>query len=371
MNRRSWMRASLLTTAGLPFANLSAFAPPVPATSSNLTRIKLSGNENPYGPSPAAREALTNALHRSNRYADFAGDYEALKQLIAEREGLTPDHVLLGAGSFSILCMAGAAYGVEGGEIVSPTPSFSALGRYASEMGAHVHWVPLTDAFENDLEHLALRTTSRVSLVYVCNPHNPTATLLPADQMEAFCEATARQTVVFVDEAYHEYVEDPSHASMVRLVRNDANVIVARTFSKLFGLAGLRVGYALARPDLIDRLRPFRMGPLNVLGLVAARASYEDTTFVDTSRQRNAEARQFLLDTLDTQGCAYASSHANFVFADLKHEAPKVATAFRDRGLLLAPGRPPYPTFQRITIGTLAEMQTFARVLPDVLNSLG
>jgi len=266
--------------------------------------------------------------------------------------------------------MAGAAYGLEGGEIVLPSPCFTALGRYAEEVGAYVHWVPLTDAKENDLDALAQRVTSRTSLVYVCNPHNPTATLLPGDRVRDFCASMARQTVVFADEAYHEYVDDPRHQSMVPLVQQGANVIVARTFSKLYGLAGLRIGYALTRPDIAERLRAFRMGPLNVLGLVAAKASYNDTAFVATSRKQNTETRQFVQETLNAYGCTFAASHTNFLFANLNHDSSTVAEAFRERGILLAPGRPPYPTWQRITIGTMPEMQRFAETLPDVLNVL-
>lgn len=369
MNRRTWLRASLLASAGLPLSTYSYTANGFPDFRSN-SLIKLSGNENPYGPSPRARQAISDAILRGNRYANRQTDYDDLTNMIAEREGLTPAHVVLGAGSFSVLCMAGAAYGLEGGEIVSPFPCFSALGSYAEEVGAHVHWVPLTEAKENNLEALARQTTNRVSLVYVCNPHNPTATLLPGNRVHDFCESMARQTVVFVDEAYHEYVEDPSHRSMVPLVQQGANVIVARTFSKLYGLAGLRVGYGLARPDIAERLRTFRMGPLNVLGLVAAQASYADTDFVATSRQRNGETRLFLQRTLEAHECSYASSHTNFVFADLKHDARDIADAFEKRGILLAPGRPPYPTWQRITIGTMPEMQRFAQVLPDVLNAI-
>jgi histidinol-phosphate aminotransferase len=360
ISRRDWIKTGAFAAAAagaLHTVRVDAGAPaPVP----------LLANENPYGPSEAARRAIAAAIPLANRYSgDGAGGTEELKRLIAEREGLAPECVVLGAGSSEVLFMAALAFG---GEIVTADPTFGLLRLYAERAGATVHRVPLDAKMAHDLEAMRARVTSTTSLVYVCNPNNPTGTLLPGATVRAFCEEVSPRAAVLVDEAYVEYVDPKTDASAVELVRKGANVVVARTFSKIYGLAGLRIGYALARPDLAARLADRRVGNVGKLAYEAALASLRDREFVATSRARNAAARAFTVDALAKLGIRCPESHGNFVYANVGARNRHVPVALAERGLLLTwNGRPLGGDWMRVTIGTDAEMRRFAAALKEVV----
>src|SRR5262249_8314603 len=169
-----------------------------------------------------------------------------------------PEHVVLGAGSSEVLRMAGMAFGLQGGEVLTAHPTYEGLENCANTIGAYVHRVPVDKNLVHDLDAMDRRLTQAVRLVFVCTPNNPPGPMGPADPARAFCQAVSRRAVVLVDEAYYDYVEAPQYSSMMGLVREEYNVIVLRTFSKIHGLAGLRIGYGMARPDIAARLRQFR-----------------------------------------------------------------------------------------------------------------
>jgi histidinol-phosphate aminotransferase len=310
---------------------------------------------------------MTAAYDEACRYP-FAVESELVQQ-IAEREQVSPDHVIIGAGSTEVLCMAGAAYGLEGGEVVAADPTYLGLMRYAETVGGYVHRVPLDDTMTHDLELMDRRTTASVNLVFVCNPNNPTGTLVAGDRLRRFCEEVSRRAVVFVDEAYYELVEDAHRDSMVDLVRAGHNVIVARTFSKIYGMAGLRIGYGIARPDIIARLRPYSMGFPNILGLRAAMASLEDEAFLTMSRQKMAEARAFTYDLLDDLGRDYVPSQASFVFFHTGRPIESFQAAMAERGVLVGRPFPPFMDWCRVSMGTMDDMQDFATALRDVMST--
>jgi len=329
-------------------------------------RARLNSNENPYGPSEKARRAMTEAFDEGCRYP--GGQNKKLEELIAKKEGLTPDQVILGAGSGEVLRMAAMAYGPQGGEILTAHPTYEGLESAAHTIGAFVHRVALNKNFEHDLDAMDRRTTQAVRLVFVCNPNNPTGTIVPADRLRAFCKEVSRRSVVLVDEAYHEYVDDPRYSSMMDLARDGYNVIISRTFSKIHAMAGLRVGYGFARPDIVARLRQFR-GFINILGMQAAMASYQDPEFQGFSRRKNAEARTYTYKTLDELGYKYIPSQANFVFFKLGKDVQ--AQAFRDvmekkHGILVGRTFPPYNDYCRVSMGTMDEMKIFATALREV-----
>ncbi|WP_456429772.1 pyridoxal phosphate-dependent aminotransferase [Rhodocaloribacter sp.] len=370
MNRREW-----LTRSGMLAATSFVFGPGAlaargraPARSARAARaemIRLHSNENPFGPSPRAREAMTAAFDLGNRYP--AEHYRELTTLIAEAEGLTPDHVFLGAGSHEVLRVAGVAYGLEGGEVVTPYPTYERMGVYAEAVGARVHRVPLTPGFDTDLDAMDRRTTNGVKMVFVCNPNNPTGMVIPADRLRAFCEDVSRRAVVFVDEAYHEYVDDPAYASMTDLVKAGENVIVSRTFSKIYGLAGLRVGYGLARPDIVARLKALTTAhSVNILGLSAAKAAFADEPFRTMSRRENAGARAFLSGVLDELGYRYLPSQSNFVFFHVGEDVRAFGEKMRGRGIRVGRPFPPYLDWCRVSIGTRPEMEAFVTALRSV-----
>lgn len=358
MNRRQWFRTSAVAAAGLaiqPGGFQSTYLTPRALNQP----IRLNSNENPYGPSEAARMALTEAFDEGNLYPYRA--YGGLERLIAEREGLTPDHVVLGAGSYEILRMAAMAYGLAGGEIMTAHPTFEGIASYAQTIGAYVHHVPVDDNLRFDLPAMDRRLTQRIGLVFLCNPNNPTGTLLPASDVRAFCEEASRNAVILVDEAYYELVTDPSYGSMVDLVRDGGNIIVSRTFSKVYGLAGLRIGYGLARPDIARRLRTFRTSSgVNIMAVRAAVASYQDQAFVQMSRDKISASRSFATQFVQEQGHRCAPSHTNFIFFHLGSDIETFRHKMEKQGVLVGRPFPPFLDWCRVSIGTDAEMQAFA-----------
>ncbi|MFQ5570746.1 MAG: pyridoxal phosphate-dependent aminotransferase [Rhodothermales bacterium] len=360
MNRRQWLKTGTLAAVGVAIRPESTvLASPTPAPSFPLNKpLRLHSNENPYGPSESARRAMQVAFDEGNLYPHAT--YKELQSLIAQREGLTPDHVVLGAGSHEILRMTAMAYGLAGGEILTAYPTYEGMENYARTIGAHVHRIPLDDDFLIDLDLMDRRTTQAVKLVFVCNPNNPTGTVLPGQRVQAFCEEVARRSVVFVDEAYYELVEDPDYYSMTALVRDGHNVIVSRTFSKIFGLAGLRIGYGLARPDIAARLRTFETGAgKNVLGIRAAIAAYQDPDFIAFSRSKNAEARTYVTQVLEELGHRCLPSHTNFVFFHLKQNIRQFRANMERRGILVGRPFPPFLDWCRLSLGTPEQMHTF------------
>ena len=359
LNRRQWLQ---MGAAGLAI-------PLVPRTSfaRNKTPIRLHSNENPYAPSMSAREAMRAAFDETNLYP--GENYRTLESLIAEREGLTPDHVVLGAGSSEVLRMTAMAYGLFGGEVLTAYPTYEGLETYARTINAHVHRVPLTGDKLMDLPAMDRRTTQGIKLVFVCNPNNPTGTICDKNELASFCDEVSRRCVVLVDEAYFELVDDSNYASVVPLVVKGRNIIVSRTFSKVYGLAGLRVGYALARPDIAARLRNYRTANgVNIIGLRAAIAAYQDDAFVQESRTRIAESRASITGKLREWGHWCADSHTNFVLFQLGRPIRPFQQAMARRGVLVGRPFPPYMDWCRLSIGTPDEMAVFADAFQQVMS---
>ncbi|KUG09822.1 pyridoxal phosphate-dependent aminotransferase [Solirubrum puertoriconensis] len=370
LNRRDWLRASGLLTGGLLLGSAGELlaAPRAGKGKAGGSLIKLSGNENPWGPSEKARQAMRAAFDDCNRYPN---DYlKALREQIAAAEGLTPEHVLLGCGSTEILSVVGLAYAQGGGQMVSAYPAFPLLMQYGQQFGADWVKVPLNAAHAHDLGAMAQHVGAQTKLVYVCNPNNPTGTIVPTAQLRDFCESMARQTTVFVDEAYLEYLDDPAASSMVGLVKQGQNVIVSRTFSKIYGLAGLRIGYALAQPATVQRLGRYQMGWFwgqGVPALAAAQASLADQEFVRTSRRQTTTGRQQLVRWLDEQGIRHAPAAANFVFLSLEKFPTTFAEDLLKRKLQVGRAQDyNNEKWARITIGTPEQMKQLTSALADM-----
>lgn len=330
-------------------------------------KIRLSSNENPYGPSEKARKAVLDILSEGNRYT-FQST-EVLRKILAEREGVTPDYIAIGAGSSSLLCAAGAAFGLEGGRILSAFPTFPMLMNFSEAFRATWDKVNLNDDFEHDYRDIAAAIKSDTRLVFICNPNNPTGTLVDPAVVKAFCEEVSTRVPVFSDEAYLEFLEPDQQVSMVELVKRDKNVIVSRTFSKIYGLAGFRVGYIVAKPELIRKVSRCQPAiPNNQFGLAAAMACVGDEEFMTMSRRKNAEARKYLTDYLDKKGFRYAKSHTNFVFFDPRSNAENILQKLNEEGIGIRlwdyEGRP----WCRVSIGTLDEMKVFTRTFDAIIS---
>ena len=319
--------------------------------------IRLMGNENPYGPSPRAAAAVSANVERAWQYV--FSEERRLAQMIAERENVSSEHVLVTAGSAEALRIA--ALMASGGELVAATPTFPFLQLYARRLGANVKEVPLNERMGHDLGAMSQAISTQTRLVYVCYPNNPTGTVLPAGELADFIEAIPAGVLTVVDEAYIDLLDDPLGASMVKLVRAEKNILLTRTFSKIHGLAGLRVGFIIAPPALITRAKALRMSMGNVLSMNAAIASYQDLEFQAFSVGKIREAREELYRFCGQHGLAYTNSAGNFVLV----KTGKVS-AFRDflrgRKILVGGSYAGYEDWCRISLGTVEQMQHFSNV---------
>ncbi len=348
--------------AGLTAAGLAIGTSTQAKASTYSGPVRLVANENPYGPSARAQDAMIKARADGWMYAT-SGSRE-LRTLIAAKEGVDTDNVLITAGSGELLKMAGLSFGMEG-EIVAARPTFSMLVGYVRNTGGTVHEVDLDENMVHDLVAMASRISDRTSLVYVCNPNNPTGTLVDADTLRSFINTVEPRATVFVDEAYVDLLDDPRHNAMIDQVKAGKNVILARTFSKIHGMAGLRVGYAIARADLIKRLRPLQMSFLNVMGLQAAIASYQDDEFQTYSKTKIQECVALTQDAFERNGLPFTPSKANFVLFDTGGSVREFAAAMRKKNMMVGRSYAPYETWCRVSMGTVEQMAVFAEALTD------
>jgi histidinol-phosphate aminotransferase len=339
--------------AAFPVPRLFAVPPAKP------TLVRLSANENPYGPSPAAIAAMRDAFGVASRYPDDEADELAAD--IAKLHGLSTDEVLLGDGSSEILKVVASAYSSPSRSVVIADPTFEAIAHYAKATGADVVKVPLDAAYAHDLGKMA---PAGAGVVYVCNPNNPTGSITPKASLRAFLDSVPPSTMVLVDEAYHHYAASPDYESVAPLVKSKPNLIVARTFSKIYGMAGLRAGYALANRDVIKKLDAQKSwDTMNVMALVAARASLADTGWVAEGRRRNAATRAHVIERVRAMGYDVIPSETNFVMIALRRDVKPVIEGMRTRGVHVGRLFPALPQHLRVTIGTPEEMQRFLEVL--------
>lgn len=366
LTRRQWLFRSGTALGGALVAGRLSGLPAAGARLPGGEPLRMMFNENPYGPSGVARKAMLRAFDEGNLYT--RAPHEALRKLIAQQVGLTPDHVLLGSGSREVLNVAGLHCGLEDGALLTPHPTFEALDNYAQAIGTEVIRVPLDDAMNIDLAALRQHMTPHVKLVYICNPNNPTGKMLPADRLRPFCEEVAKKALVFVDEAYFEYVSDPGYRSMIGLVKEGHNVIVSRTASKVHGLAGLRVGFGFARPELVKKLRTQVTGTLNLIGLRAAIASYSDPDFQAFSLQKNREARDLVCALLQETGRPYLPSHTNFLFLHTGKPIQHFQKEMLAQGIRVGRAFPPYTDWCRLSLAKPEQMQVFARAFRQLMG---
>lgn len=370
ISRRGFARilsASAAYAALRPSISMSAPALRLISTmSETATLVRLSSNENPYGPSPMALKAMTEAFSIAWRYPDE--HEQSLANAIAKLHAVSNEHILLGDGSGEILKVAAAAFTATGKKLVVGNPTFEAILTYASVAKADVVRIDLKPDYAHDLPKMLAAATD-AGLVYICNPNNPTASITPKDQVRTFLARVPRKTMVLIDEAYHHYVESNDYESVIPLVRQYPNLIVARTFSKIYGMAGLRCGYCIARPELIQRMRSQQMwDSVNIMALVAAAASLEDSEQVEQGRKRNSEVKKFVYSELDRFGFKWIPSQANFLMIDLRREVKPVIAAMRERNVQVGRVFPALPSFMRVTIGTRPQMETFVSTFREVMT---
>lgn len=328
--------------------------------------IKMASNENPLGSSPKAIEAVEKNVRNMHLYPD--ANCFNLKTRLAAVTGIAADGILIGNGSDELLMLLAATLLNRGDQIIFAQPSFSEYEFTAKIMGGECIEVPLID-FTHDLDSLSAAITDRTKIVYICNPNNPTGTIVGAAAIERFMEKVPDDVLVVFDEAYGEYVESPDFASGLQYVQAGRNAMVLRTFSKIYGLAALRVGYALTLPEIAQVVEmitePFNV---NMLAQVAALAAIDDTHHVQSSRDANSAGKKYLYNELEKMGVYYVPTEANFIFLDTGKNSQEVFKAMLQMGIIIRTGDIfGHPNFIRVTIGTQVENERFIKALQQVL----
>jgi len=351
---------------------LSFAAQPV-AQSATGSVVRLSSNENPYGPSPKALKAMNDAFGLAWRYPDEHADL--LIEALAKINGVNRDQILLGDGSGEILKLCAETFtgpianGKNGslgrGTMVVADPTFEAILNHASANGAEVVKVPLTSSFSHDLPKM--EKAANEGLVYICNPNNPTASITPKNELREFIAKASRQTMILVDEAYYHYADSPDYESVIPLVKDHPNLIVARTFSRVYGRAGLRCGHCLAQRNTIERMRPHQAwDSVNIMALAAAIASLNDPDQVANGRRLNSETKAFVAGELDAMGYKQIPSQANFIMVDVKRPVLPLIQTLKERNVQVGRLFPALPNHMRVTIGKKTEMESFLSAFRQV-----
>ena len=333
---------------------------------------KLNANENPYGPSPKALKAMVEASAHGAYYVRRSA--QRLREMIAERHGLSPDYVVLSSGSSGVLTYLALAASQQG-KILAPDlfwDTTSLMGVRNSSNG--IVRLPKSASLNIDLKAMEGALDSDISMVHVTNPNNPTGMVLDSAELRAFCSRASEKCTVLVDEAYNELTADPAASTMIPLVKAGKNVAVARTFSKIYGLAGMRVGYMIAKPELLEKVKQYGLGDygLNQAGVAAAVASYNDTEFLEYSKAKIVEAREMVSEALKQNGLTALPSETNFMFVNLgAKNAESFRKAMADRNVLIRGIYRDYTHWSRVSMGKLEDVQQYVDALPAALEATG
>lgn len=363
MHRRELLKQSALAVAAFGFSrDIFATASETRLYGNHATDvIKLSSNENPYGPSPQARKAMSEAVNGSNRYPWETTTL--LREKISVPYQLAKENVIIGAGSSELLGLASVLAALKKGNIVAPDPTFRLWMPAARKIGAPVKLVPLTPQKAVDLQRLKETIDPNTGMVYICNPNNPTGTILPPNELETFIKEIAPSVIILLDEAYTEF-EDTK--SVAHLVDEYPNLIVAKTFSKIYGMAGARVGYALAHANTIQQLndlQPWANAGAGGISLAGAIASLEDDSFVAMCKKENGRARNIFYQALDRNGIPYITSATSFVYFDTSKYPKDFKATLEAKNIIGARSFEENSKWLRLSVGTAREMEQVAEAI--------
>ena len=324
--------------------------------------IKLASNENPLGPSPEALKTIRDSFSDLNRYPDGAGYY--LKSTLSQMLSISPDELVLGNGSNELLDLVARTYLQAGDEAVMASPSFVVYGIAVQSVGARPIQVPLKE-HRHDLEAMAAAITPKTKMLFIANPNNPTGTINTKDEFDRLMGKVTDNMLVVVDEAYYEYVSAPDYADSMKHFRAGRNILILRTFSKIYGLAGLRIGYGIAKKEILtdmNRLRePFNT---NSIAQMAALAALKDKAHVTNSRKINGEGKEYLYQQLTSLGISYVPTEANFIYIPIT-DSIAVNNSLMKKGVII---RPMGPKAIRVTIGLPEENRRFIEALKEVIS---
>lgn len=371
-NRRTFLAGASLSAGlgSMPLASAQAAmtqAAPPPDFGPMPGQALLSRNENPFGPSPSAVRAITETASKGCYYADRG--LGRLQAMIAERNNVPIEQVVVGSGSTEILCAIALAWGSRG-PILCPDLFWDTTVRYGERQGVQSIRVPLTSDMNVDLAGLNAAMNDSVSLIQICNPNNPTGVLIPSADLRVFAAQVAPRATLLVDEAYNELTDRPDDNTMIDLVREGGDVIVCRTFSKIYGMAGLRVGYAITSEENARLIRGYLMSfGGNVAGIAGALASYNDTDFLNRSRAMVLEGREMIMDAVERSGLTALPSQTNFVYVEVP-DADAVRAAMAERGISIRGAYGPWKRYSRVSTGKLEDVARYASALPEIIDGL-
>ncbi|KAA9353537.1 pyridoxal phosphate-dependent aminotransferase [Larkinella humicola] len=376
LNRREWLRSGLLAGVGLaaapaaycePWLDKAAPAGVLPPTApKGALKARLSANENPYGPSPKALKAINEAASDGFLYPFSYG--AQLQKMIADEEGVAPEQILLSAGSGALLHATALqyAYASPGSSVLSADPTYESLVRAAVMHGMTWDKVPLTSgSYDHNLEEMEKKVNDKTGLVYICNPNNPTGVTINPESLRAFVDRVSAKKPVFVDEAYIHYTGDPKKYTVIENIKKGQNVMVAKTFSKIYGMAGLRMGYMVGQPDTLKAISKWGggAGNLSMTTLRAALACYKDEEFIKYSLGKGLEAREFLYATLKQNGYTYLPSGTNFVLFPIRMKGDDFTKKMMENGVSVRQWKFDGQFWCRVSLGTMDQMKYFADAL--------
>lgn len=327
---------------------------------------RLSSNENPYGPSEAVKKAMADSFKFAHLYGAPDG---GLNDALVALHGVKQENILLGSGSGEILQLAGTAFVIDGKKVVGFDPTYLSVFSQAAKMKADAIRLPLLPDYRQDMTAL-IKTVKRnyrdVGFVYLCNPNNPTGMIITKQEIKQVLDALPDDVPVLIDEAYHHFIEDPNYATSIPYVLEGRPVIVARTFSKIAGLAAMRLGYAVARPDLLEAMRKYQTGSSNVSVRMAAATSLADTPSQEKVKRLNTEVRGKTIAELRSLGYDCIPSETNFFMVHVKREVQGVIEDFRKKDIAVGRPFPPMTQHLRVSVGTAEEMAKFITAFKEI-----
>ena len=343
----------------------SRYGPPLGIT-------KLNGNENPYGPSQKALNAINEASKKGSYYVHHSG--KKLRSMIAERHGLTPDHIALSSGSTVVLTNVALA-SLKKGNILAPDLFWDSTVKLASKVSNYdLKRLPSNKMHEIDLEAMKRSISDKISLIQITNPNNPTGSVLESIKLKEFCREVSKSCNILIDEAYNELTDNPETSTMIPLIKEGKKIIITRTFSKIHGLAGMRIGYIVARPDLLEEIKKFGIigdWTTNQAGIAAAIASYNDKDFLNYSKSRIIEGKEMVMEAVKSNGLSALPSKANFVFVNLGSlNAEKYKIAMAKRNIIISGIYRNHKNWSRVSMGKIEDVKRYIEAMPKVLDEI-
>ena len=390
IDRRNLLRQGLMTIGGMalaPHLTMGAF-PNAPVHIDAMNRLvyspfmqehfldettaapvitaKLNANENPYGPPASAQKAVKESISGGNRYA-WKEMFDLVSK-IAKKEGVSNEYIMMGPGSSDLLEKVALVLFMNGGNVVSADPCYMSLVRVAESVGATWKAVPCKADWSHDLAAMEAAIDKDTKLVYICNPNNPTGSITSGKELMDFCSRVSEKVPVFIDEAYIELAEGTDTESMVSLLSKNKNVIIARTFSKIMGMAGVRVGYIAALPSFLEGINKITRGGMGIsfTSIAAASAAMDDADFQVYTKKMNTAAKQYLCEELTKMGYSYIPSYTNFVLFPVKMNGKEMLSKLASKGVGVRSFDIQNQTYCRVSIGTMAEMKQFVSAFQQI-----